>query len=230
MSVGTFKAVDRHGAELEFEIEMAGVKEVNEAEMQYRIAYSRAIQMSILPRDKMIDILRANGVWDEDLNKELVALTATIALAERDLDAAQKRKKDDEALRVATDLAKQRGRMWEIMNIQAKPLSHSCEGYAEIVRAEAMLASQVHVKGVKGRYWETYRDYVIERDEDPRSTVATSMMDYQNEFLLGQRKEILDEAPEQKFLIDMKAKAAEKSKKKVVKKKATRKKAGGVRT
>jgi hypothetical protein len=224
MTIGTFRAVDRHGAELDFEVQNAGVKEANEAEMQYRISYSRALSMGIIPRDKMIDILRTNEVWDEELNRELVALTAAIALSEKELKAAEKRNQKNESLKAATELAKQRGRMWEIMSIQAKPLAHSCEGYAEIVRAEALLASQVHVKGVQGKYWPTYKDYVLERDEDPRSSVSTKMMDFQNEFLMEQRKEILDNTPEQKFFVKSKVEA-EKSAETVKKKsKTTRKK------
>ncbi len=193
--------------------------------MQYRIAYSRALSVGILPRDKMIEVLRSHDVWDEELSKELVSLTATIALKENELEAAEKRENKNEALKAATELAKERGRMWEIMSIQAKPLSHSCEGYAEVVRAEALLASQIYVKGMPNRYWKSYKDYVLERDDDIRATVYTEMMEYQNNWLRGQRQEIMDEAPEQKFFVKNQAAAdVLKAAQKPTKKRAAKKK------
>ena len=58
----TFKAIDRHGAEMDFELIEATDILVREADMIYRKAYSEAIKEGILPREKMREIFDKNGM------------------------------------------------------------------------------------------------------------------------------------------------------------------------
>lgn len=218
MSNNVFKAVDRHGAEVEFELREAGISETNEAQMQYNIAFSKALTLGILPRDKMAEEMARHGVWDEDLSKELTNLSKELAVKEIQL---KKAKEEQEGLKIAAEMAVKRTRMWEILNIQQAPLANSCEGLALVVKNEALMAACVYVKATGTRYWKTYREYVEERDENERSTVAANVMDLQAGKLEIYRKDILKDNPEQRFLESMKKATA---KKKVSRKKAPAKK------
>lgn len=216
----SFKAKDRYGAEIEFEIVEINESLERESEMEYRKAYSAAIKEGILPREKMRNIFKENGIWTQEDEDKFTALVKDIALLNIKLEDATKQGRDDECIKIAGEMGKLRLEMLQLFTIQQSAYMQSCEGYAEIMRLESLLASRVVVKANKQRYWKTYKDYVIERDQNDRSTVATEAMIVNNSLLEKERDLVISEYPEQRWLKqlqkDLVDKATEKAKEELV--------------
>jgi len=215
-----FKATDRHGAEVEFELVEPGMVETNEADMQYRTAFSRALQHGILPRERMIEEMRRHEIWDKQTSDEIAGLAAELVNLEAELD---KVKDEAKGLEVAAEMSKKRNRLWELISAQQGPLANSCEGVAAVIREEALMAACVRIKSSNQRYWKDYRAYVTERDGENSGDVVIKVMDLQGQILLGQQKDIVGKQPEQLYL--GKIKKQEQKKASPVRKKATKKKA-----
>lgn len=221
-----FKAIDRHGAELEFEMREVGIREINEADIHYRVAYSKALSAGIFPRDKMIQLMKDQEIWTEKDDEKLRGVTAEIVALETQFNEAEKNNNRDECINICEKLTKKRSEMWKIMSQQASPLTHSCEGYAEVVRAESLLAARVYINGK--RYWQSYKDYIQERDENYKSNVPAKMLDLHSNTLKQERDKIIGQSLENKFLNKLrKSDSSQVTKKKVTKKKVTKKKANG---
>lgn len=217
----TFKATDRHGAEMEFELIQPTDLLERESEMEYRKAYSAAIKEGVLPREKMRDIFKEHGIWTQEDEDQFMSLVKQISVLNVKLDNAVKQGQDDECIKLAGEMGKLRIQMLQLFTIQQSAYMQSCEGYAEIVRLEALMASCVVIKANKQRYWKNYRDYVIERDNNARSTVPTQAMLVNNVDLERRRDEAIAEYPEQKWLKvlqkDIVARAAEEAKAQMIK-------------
>jgi hypothetical protein len=206
-----FKAVDRHGAEMEFELIPPTDLLERESEMEYRKAYSAAIKEGILPREKMRNIFKDSGIWTSEDEAKFTDLVREIGLLNIKLDNAVKEGKDDECIKIAGEMGKLRVQMLQLFTIQQSAYMQSCEGYAELVRLEALMASRIVIKANKQRYWKNYKDYVIERDNNDRSTVASQAMTLNNVFLEQQRDIIIGEYPEQKWLQQLQKEIIEKA-------------------
>lgn len=195
-----FKAVDRHGAEVEFELIEADLALERESEMQYRIAYSIALKEGILPREKMRQIFKENGIWNEDDEKVITNIIKDISTLQFKLEDATKRGDKDECIKIAGELAKNRLRMWQLFMVQQSSYVNSCEGYAELIRLESLMASCVVIKANKQRYWKTYKDYILERDHNGKATVALNAMELRNQLADEEKDKLIQEYPEQKWL------------------------------
>lgn len=200
-----FKATDRYGNEVEFELCSPDNKAEIDAEFQYRIGYSIALKAGILPREGMREIMKKTETWTDENEKEYKDLIKDIAVAENKLDEYVKKSNFKSGGKLAKDLAKLRTRLWEIFAIQNSAFVQSCEGYAETIRREALYAACVKVKATNQRYWPTYKDYVIERDENDKATVVLKFQEIMINQIETLHKQYISSLPEQEFL--MKAKA-----------------------
>jgi hypothetical protein len=208
----TFKAIDRHGAEMEFELILPTDLLERESEMEYRKAYSAAIKEGILPREKMREIFKENGIWTKTDDDNFTQLVREIGGINLKLDDATKRGDQDECIKLAGEMGLKRVRLLQLFTVQQASYMQSCEGYAEIVRLEALMASCVVIKANKQRYWKTYRDYVLERDHNEKSTVARGAMEINNAVLESRRDDVIAEYPEQRWLKQLHAEQVEKAK------------------
>ena len=100
----SFKAMDRYGAEMEFELVEPNLTVEREGEMQYRIAFSRALTLGILPREAMREVMREQRVWNQEDEEKMRKAMVDLAASQAILEAAEKGKDDDACLKAATDL------------------------------------------------------------------------------------------------------------------------------
>jgi hypothetical protein len=195
-----FKAIDRYGAELEFELKEPDNDAVRHSDMQYRIAYSAALKEGILPREKMREIFKENGIWDDDDETAMMDILKELASLTLKLDDTAKRGDKDECIKIAGEMGKTRVRMFQMFMVQQSCFMNSCEGFAELVRLESLMASSVVIKANGVRYWKTYKDYVIERDHNDKATVAAETGKVNSLVLDEKKDELINEYPEQKWL------------------------------
>ncbi len=195
-----FKAKDRFGAETEFYLKVPALIEETEAEMQYRIAYSYALKNNILPREKMKELMKSYGIWDEDNEKELQETIKNIAMNELELRSESTKGNKEICIKIANELYQQRIRMWQLFTIQQSAYVNSCEGYAETIRHESLMAACTMVKANNKRYWKDYKEYVSERDENIISDVILKVMNVQSNILNQSRDELLKALPENQWI------------------------------
>ncbi len=189
----TFKAKDRYGAETEFCIADTGILESNEADLNYKIAFSKALTAGILTRDRMIEEMRINNIWNDELQTELENLSKEIALLEFKFNR-------EKTAELADKLVKSRERLWTLIGIQQGPLINSCEGMAELIRQDALMAARVRIKANNQRYWKNYSEFIKERDSEVESDVINKLMMLQTEEMNEKRNKILLDCVERKWM------------------------------
>jgi hypothetical protein len=200
----TFKAIDKHGAEVEFELVDANLAIENESERQYRVAYSKALADGIFPKEKLREIMKQYGMWTDEDDKEMKVVTSKMAIVQMELEIAQRSNKENSCKILAKELLQLRQRMYQLFMVQQSVFMNSAEGIAEVSKAECIMAACTLIKATKQRYWKDYKEYIRERDEDSRSTVYTQAVNVQTSLLDKTREEIEGEYPEHKYLKDIK--------------------------
>src|SRR5688572_33159529 len=125
----TFKAIDRHGAEMEFElIEPTDLLE-RDSEMEYRKAYSAAIKEGILPREKMRELFKEYGIWTKEDEDQFSLLVRDLSQINLKLEDANKRGEDNECIKLAGEMGTKRVRLLQLFTVQQASYMQSCEGY-----------------------------------------------------------------------------------------------------
>ena len=200
MTDRNFKAVDRQGNVVDFELKMPSLNEENEGERQYRVAYSKALVEGVFPREKLREIMQEHGMWTVDDDKSLKKCVGKIALLQIELKNRQTAGDTEGCVEIAEEIDTARLRMWELFLIQQSVYMNSAEGVAELVKTEAIMAACTLVKSTGKRYWESYKDYVTERDFNDNSTVYSHVVEVQSRILDEARDGLLDEYPEREYL------------------------------
>jgi len=196
----TFKAVDRNGGIVDFELVTPSVAVENEGERHYRVAFSNALKEGIFPREKMREVMREYGMWSEEDDKQLKEAVGKIAVLQIELKQAETEGDEEKCSELAREIASTRRRMWELFLVQQSVYMNSAEGVAELVKTEAIMAACTVVKATGKRYWENYSEFVRERDLNQRATVYTHVVELYTKILDNARKELTDDYPEYKYL------------------------------
>lgn len=195
-----FKAIDRYGAEIEFELLEPNMATEGEGERQYKIAYSKALAEGIYPREKLREIMKSHNMWSEDDEDKIRLIVGEIGVLQTKLQEAEAVSDSIKCLEISKQLFEKRNRMWELFLIRHSVYMNSAEGLAEIIKTESIMAASTVIKASKQRYWKNYTEYVKERDENIKSTVYVTVMSIQNELLNEMRERIENEYPERKYL------------------------------
>lgn len=200
----TFKAMDRYGAQLDFELRVPTLAIDNEGERQYRVAYTKALSDGVYPRNKLREVMRVHGMWTEQDDHSMREEIANLAILQIELEQAQLKGESEKCIEIARKMRKHRFRMWELFMIQQSVYMNSAEGIAELVKAETIMAACTVLKSTGQRYWVNYTEFVKERDESALSTVYVKAVETQNAILIEVRDTIEDGHAENKYLKDAK--------------------------
>ena len=200
MTERIFKAVDRLGNVVDFELKQPGLSEENEGERQYRVAYSKALVEGVFPREKLREIMRDHGMWTDEDNAELKKSVGRIAILQIDLRNSEADGDTEACTKAARGIAEARHRMWELFLVQQSVYMNSAEGVAEMVKTEAIMSACTILKSTNQRYWKDYTEYVRERDLNIKSTVYARVIDIQTKILDDARINLMQDYPEHKYL------------------------------
>ena len=143
-------------------------------------------------------------MWTEEDDRAMSTEIASLAILQIELEQSQLKGENDKCIEIAKKMRKHRFRMWELFMIQQSVYMNSAEGYAELVKAETVMAACVVIKAGGTRYWPTYTEFVKERDESTVSTVYVQAVGIQNSLLLQARDMIEDTHAENRYLKDAK--------------------------
>lgn len=196
----TFKAMDRHGNLVDFELKPPTLADENEGERQYRIAYSKSLVEGVFPREKLREVMRQYGMWGEDDERALKKEVGKIALLQIDLKNAEAEGNEDRCIEAARKISEARRRMWELFLVQQSVYMNSAEGVAEMVKTETIMSACTLVKATGKRYWSDYKEYVTERDLNTKSTVYAKVVELQAKILDEARQGLVSDYPEHQYL------------------------------
>lgn len=196
----SFTAIDRHGNPIEFELKSPTLAEENEGERQYRIAYSKSLVEGVFPREKLREVMRDYGMWGEEDEKALKTIVGRIAIKQIELKNAETAGDEEKCMQAAKAIDEARRRMWQLFLVQQSVYMNSAEGVAEMIKTESIMAACTIVKGTKKRYWETYKEYVQERDSNQKSTVYAKVVELQAKILDEAREGLVADYPERQYL------------------------------
>lgn len=195
----TFRAKNRLGEDCEFELKPPGLLEENEGERQYRIAYSKGLADGIFPREKLRELMREHEMWTDLDDRELKKAVGKIAVLQIELKRLETEGDEKKCLDVARKIAECRRRMWELFLVQQSVYMNSAEGVAETIKTESIMAACTILKSTGKRYWESYSEYVRERDLNTKSNVYAKVVELQSKILDQARVGLIEDYPEHKY-------------------------------
>jgi hypothetical protein len=197
MSDITFTAnVD--GVEKEFEIKAVSLVDQREAQKVYNQAFSDAVKSGSIVRARLDDLLKEQGLWDDNKQASFVALQKKIGENEKILSKGGISLK--QAKGVALNIKKLREEMRTLIAVKTELDSHTAEGQADNARFNFLVSACVVYKDTKQRYFKSYEDY-MNRSSELVAILGAQKTAY---IMYGLDSNFEKNLPENKFLIKYK--------------------------
>lgn len=197
MNLDTFKIfVD--GREQEFTIKSPTLADQREAQKVYNQAFSDAVKSGCIVRARLDDLLKEQGLWDD--NKQIRFNT----LQQQLLDSEKTLAKGGISLKTAKDIAVRmkslREDLRELISVRTNLDNHTAEGQADNARFNYLISCSLVYSSTKDKYFKTYEEYLT-RASEPIAVKAAQVL---ANMLYGLDSDYEKKLPENKFLIKYK--------------------------
>ena len=150
--------------DVKFLVRSPSFKNQREAQKVYNTAFTDAIKSNAVVRAKMDDVLREQGIWDDEKEEKLVELQNEIIKAERVL--AKGGISLNKAKNVALDMKKTRDKIRELLLDKNSLDTNSAEGQADNTRFNYLVTVCTVYKDTEKPYFKDMDDY-LEKSTDP---------------------------------------------------------------
>jgi hypothetical protein len=197
MSETTFTA-DVDGEDKVFEIKAVSLADQREAQKVYNQAFSDAVKSGSIVRARLDDLLKEQGLWDDNKQASFVALQKQISESEKALSKGGISLK--EAKKIAINIKKLREDMRTLIAVKTELDSHTAEGQADNARFNFLVSVCVVYKDTKQRYFKSYEDY-MNRSSELVAILGAQKTAY---IMYGLDSNFEKNLPENKFLIKYK--------------------------
>lgn len=195
--IGTFEAyID--DVKKEFEIRSINLNDQREAQKIYNQAFSDAVKSGSIVRARLDDLLKEQGLWDNNKQIEFVTIQTKLAAHEQTLAKGGISLK--EAKRIAVDMKRLRLQMRDLISVKTELDTHTAEGQADNARFNYLVSACVVYKDTKKPVFSSYEDYLN------RSSSAVAILGAQKlaSIMYGLDSNFEKKLPENKFLIKYK--------------------------
>jgi hypothetical protein len=194
----TFKG-NVEGQETEFFIKEPSLHQQREGQKVYNQAFSDAVNSGSIVRARLDDLLKEQGLWDENKEAKFASLQTQIN------DNEQKLAKGgislSEARNVALEIKKRREEMRNLISIKTNLDTHTAEGQADNARFNYLVSCCLVYNNNKNKpYFKSYEDY-LNRSSDIIGVLGAQKL---ASMLYGLDSDFEKKLPENKFLIDYK--------------------------
>lgn len=193
MKTEDFK-VTVNGEEKTFTVRSPSLVDQREAQKVYNQAFTDAIKSKSVVRAKMDDLLKEQGLWNEEKQKEYSDLQNELLEGERKLAKGGIPLSD--AKKIALRMREVRNRIRELISVRTSLDNHSAEGQADNARFNYLVSACVVYKDNDKKYFESLEDYMSKSD-DP---VALSGAQKLANMIYGLDNNFEKNLPENKFL------------------------------
>tara|TARA_B100002019_G_scaffold65741_1_gene56449 strand:- start:3280 stop:4152 length:873 start_codon:yes stop_codon:yes gene_type:complete len=186
------------GNEVEFTIQEPTLHQQRESQKIYNQAFSDAVNSGSIVRARLDDLLKEQGLWDDQKEAAFAALQTQIndqeqVLAKGGISLVKARS-------IALELRELREKMRDLISIKTNLDTHTAEGQADNAKFNYLVSRCLVYKNSKKPYFSTYEDYLN------RSSDIVGVMGAQKlaAMMYGLDSEFEKKLPENKFLLDYK--------------------------
>lgn len=182
------------GKDQEFLIRSPSLTDQREAQKVYNQAFSDAVKSGCIVRGRLNDLLKEQGLWDDQKEQKLNTIQQKI------LDNEQALAKGGISLkaakRIALDMKRTREELRDLISVRTNLDTHTAEGQADNARFNYLVSACLVYKESKKPYFEGYNDYLNRASE----LVAIRGAQVLANMLYGLENDYEKKLPENKFL------------------------------
>lgn len=187
------------GSEQDFTIKSPSLADQREAQKVYNQAFSDAVKSGCIVRARLDDLLKEQGLWDD--NKQVKFNT----LQQQILDSEKSLAKGGISLKMAKEIAIKmkslREDLRELISVRTNLDNHTAEGQADNARFNYLISScLVYSSNKDKKYFKNYEDY-LSRAAEPIAIKAAQVL---ANMLYGLDNDYEKKLPENKFLMKYK--------------------------
>jgi len=198
MKTESFK-ITKDEKDIDLSVKSPSVQDQREAQKVYNKAFTDAIKAQGIVRAKMDDVLREQGLWDDNKQQELNKLQAQIMQGERKL--AKGGIKLKEAREIALEMKKTRDEVRDLISVRTSLDSNTAEGQADNARFNYLVSACVVYKDNEQKHYFNNLDDDLERIEDPAALKGAQVL---ANMIYGLDNDYEKNLPENKFLLKYK--------------------------
>lgn len=198
MNLDSFKFfVD--GSEQDFTIKSPSLADQREAQKVYNQAFSDAVKSGCIVRARLDDLLKEQGLWDDNKQVKFNTLQQQILDYEKSLSKGGISLKS--AKEIAIKMKTLREDMRELISVRTNLDNHTAEGQADNARFNYLISScLVYSSNKDKKYFQSYEEY-LSKAAEPIAIKAAQVL---ANMLYGLDNDYEKKLPENKFLIKYK--------------------------
>ena len=186
------------GNDVEFMIQEPTLHQQRESQKIYNQAFSDAVNSGSIVRARLDDLLKEQGLWDDQKEAAFAALQVQINDQEKTL--AKGGISLSKAKSIALELRDLREKMRDLISIKTNLDTHTAEGQADNAKFNYLVSRCLVYKNSKKPYFSTYEDY-LNRSSDIIGVMGAQKL---AAMMYGLDSEFEKKLPENKFLLDYK--------------------------
>lgn len=184
--------------EVEFLIKSPSLSEQREAQKVYNQAFSDAVKSGCIVRGRLEDLLKEQGLWDD--NKQLKMTTIQQEILDGEKSLAKGGISLNSAKQIALKMKTLREDLRELIAVRTNLDNHTAEGQADNAKFNYLVSCCLVYKDSKKKYFDNYEDYLSRASE----LVAIRAAQILANMLYGLDNDYEKKLPENKFLIKYK--------------------------
>lgn len=193
MKTKTFTAtVD--GVEKEFLVRTPSLQDQREGQKVYNQAFTDAVKSKSVVRAKLDDLLKDQGLWDNDKQAKFTALQRELLEGEKRL--AKGGFSLNEAKDLAVNMRRVRAEIRDLISVRTSLDNHSAEGQADNARFNYLVSVCLVYNDTKQPYFASMEDYLNRAGEEVGLLGAQHLAN----MLYGLDNDYESTLPENKFL------------------------------
>jgi hypothetical protein len=187
------------GSEQDFTIKSPSLADQREAQKVYNQAFSDAVKSGCIVRARLDDLLKEQGLWDDNKQVKFNTLQQQILDSEKSLAKGGISLKN--AKEIAIKMKGLRDDLRELISVRTNLDNHTAEGQADNARFNYLISScLVYSSNKDKKYFKNYEDY-LSRAAEPIAIKAAQVL---ANMLYGLDNDYEKKLPENKFLIKYK--------------------------
>lgn len=192
----TFK-IQLDDKEVEFAVFRPNNEISTKAQLKHAAAFNEALSAKLLTRDKLVQHMIEQNLWDDEREKELDDLRDTLLKNERALKRGGIRK--SVARNIAIQMRVGRMRMQALLLERNRKDSFTAEAFAENMRFNYLVSACTKYADTGELYFKSFDEYTAKPADDPVKQKAAELL---ANMMYGVDENFEAQLPENKFLLE----------------------------
>lgn len=186
------------GKDTDFNVKQPNLVQQREAQKIYNQSFSDAVKSGSIVRARLDDLLKEQGLWDDNKEARFAAIQQEISNNEKILAVGGISL--NQAKSIALEMKELREELKKLISVKTNLDTHTAEGQADNARFNYLVSASLVYKDSNKSYFKNYEDYINRSSE----TVAILGAQILAAMMYGLDSEFERKLPENKFLLDYK--------------------------